>query len=746
MRSDYTRTFIVLCLLCLIPVNLPAQATDLPVSGKVSLNEVELDYLKTHPTLMVRSHPMLPPHTFIEAGRYKGFWIDLLEIMFKGLGVELVYDSRDRSHGYANYLKHGTADIMPSLLVTPERQKLMIFTDPVVLIGYPAIVMRSDVTPLRDLDALANKRIALIEGHPFESSLRRHGLKFELVSVKTFPEALEAVSYGLADATVQSINMAAYWSKERQISNLTPTGPAAIAGMQKQVTAFAVAQDNYVLQGLLNKLLKHIKAEEFQKLREKWYLSSTDLRIPEGDASIALTIEERIYMDGLSSLKFCGDPDWMPYERINDKGIYEGIVADLIGIMSQRLGVDIRLRPTESWKQTLVDTRNGDCDVITAAALTPARREWLDFTQPHLEFPLVVAVRNEELFVENLEAIRNKKLGVVKGYAHAELLGRKIPNLNITEVDNVHDGLRRVQSGELYGFIDTVATIGYGIRAYDLVDLKIGGKLDTTLALSVAVRKDQNPLLLSSLNKAVALITEQEKQAITSRWFSVAYERGVDYDLIWKIVIASAMALFVLLAWNRKLARLNKIIAKAHSEVERLSNTDQLTKLPNRRYLEHMLSQEFERVKRYSKPFSVVLIDIDHFKAVNDIHGHDVGDELLVSFSELLSESVRKSDIAGRWGGEEFLLICPETDLSQSAQLAELLRERIESNIFRIVGGKTASFGVAKYCQEDTVQALLKRADNALYCAKENGRNQVVVAKDDGPIDIQEESVKTPSK
>ena len=120
------------------------------------------------------------------------------------------------------------------------------------------------------------------------------------------------------------------------------------------------------------------------------------------------------------------------------------------------------------------------------------------------------------------------------------------------------------------------------------------------------------------------------------------------------------------------------------------------------------------------------MLDIDHFKSVNDTYGHDVGDAVLVKFSEIISQTIRENDVVGRWGGEEFLLICPETYIKQSSELAELLRTRIENSDFPIVGRKTASFGVAAYKEEESITELLKQADNALYQAKENGRNQVI--------------------
>ena len=125
------------------------------------------------------------------------------------------------------------------------------------------------------------------------------------------------------------------------------------------------------------------------------------------------------------------------------------------------------------------------------------------------------------------------------------------------------------------------------------------------------------------------------------------------------------------------------------------------------------------------KTLSLTILDIDYFKRVNDSYGHHIGDSVLIEISELLKANVRESDYIGRWGGEEFLIICPETQLDGSIQFIEKLRKKIENYDFSVVGKQTASFGISIYSKEDTIESIIKRADAALYQAKETGRNKV---------------------
>ncbi|MCK4621342.1 MAG: diguanylate cyclase [Desulfuromonadales bacterium] len=159
--------------------------------------------------------------------------------------------------------------------------------------------------------------------------------------------------------------------------------------------------------------------------------------------------------------------------------------------------------------------------------------------------------------------------------------------------------------------------------------------------------------------------------------------------------------------------------------LERLAITDRLTELYNRRKLDEILTVESERTKRFNNPYGIVLLDIDHFKSVNDTYGHQVGDQVLVDVAKLLKLHTRETDVAGRWGGDEFLIICPETDQNGLIQLAENLRKNIERYEFSVVNTKTSSFGVTVYQQGDEIKDMILRADKALYLAKGNGRNRV---------------------
>lgn len=166
-------------------------------------------------------------------------------------------------------------------------------------------------------------------------------------------------------------------------------------------------------------------------------------------------------------------------------------------------------------------------------------------------------------------------------------------------------------------------------------------------------------------------------------------------------------------------------IIEQKKELEKVSINDQLTGLYNRHKLNTTLQKEYHRAQRTQGTFEVVLIDVDHFKQINDTYGHNVGDKVLKELALLMKRSIRLSDTLGRWGGEEFLIIVPTIESTPQSSIADKLRLKIEQHDFTSVSNITASFGIAYYQQGDSIKSLIKRADDALYQVKKNGRNQV---------------------
>ncbi|MBI2058461.1 MAG: diguanylate cyclase [Nitrospirae bacterium] len=175
-------------------------------------------------------------------------------------------------------------------------------------------------------------------------------------------------------------------------------------------------------------------------------------------------------------------------------------------------------------------------------------------------------------------------------------------------------------------------------------------------------------------------------------------------------------------------------LKKSRDQLRELASVDELTRVYNRRHFIEVMEREFSRSVRYQKPISFILLDIDHFKEINDTHGHQVGDMVLKELAGLVQTSLRGSDVVARYGGEEFAIILPETELDGAVAAAEKIRKNVARNPFPGADASLqikVSLGVANWPRHKVthIDQLIRVADDALYIAKESGRDKVVVAQ-----------------
>lgn len=176
---------------------------------------------------------------------------------------------------------------------------------------------------------------------------------------------------------------------------------------------------------------------------------------------------------------------------------------------------------------------------------------------------------------------------------------------------------------------------------------------------------------------------------------------------------------------TRELAAANLALHEEKNFLQKLSATDRLTGLYNRHKFEELFEFEKSQALRYGTPLSVILLDIDFFKEVNDTQGHNMGDVILKEMAFVLRASIRGSDVVARWGGEEFVIFTPKTTLAQARELAESIRQSVSASTFSEVTRLTVSLGAASFMADDSLEKLIQRADRALYRAKTSGRNNV---------------------
>lgn len=444
-------------------------------------------------------------------------------------------------------------------------------------------------------------------------------------------------------------------------------------------------------------------------------------------SALPLSDAEQAYLNELSSIRMCVDPDWLPYDGIDSQGQHIGIMSDFHQLWSEKIGKPVELVKTDSWQQSLEFIQAQRCDILSSAQETPERQHYLMVTEPFIFYPFAIATQPGDQFVINLDQIKERQFAMVQGYAGVAMLRRAYPALQIYTVNTPREGLKLVETGQVYGYIDTVPTINYQMLRHGISHLKISGVLEQQYAMSVGIGR--HVLQLQNIyDKAIANTSELERQQILRNWLSLEFQSPFSQTLMWQIVMAVLVIISLLLYRFRVVHKHNQRLKHVNAELAHMSHNDQLTGIANRHLLHQRLHQEIDANRTAHHSFSIMVMDVDNFKKINDNHGHTIGDQVIQEIAALLTAMIREQDLVGRWGGEEFLIICPQTSQHGAMQLAEQIRKQIQQHQFVTDAPMTVSIGVSEYLAGEDINQSIKRADDALYQAKHRGRNQSVLA------------------
>jgi len=696
------------------------------VVGKLS--ESQRDFLAAHPVLRVGVDSFWPPFQFALDGQATGYSVDLIRRLAEDLGVRLEFVPNPSLSELLGMLDRHEVDVLTSLYVNPERSRRFLFTQP-YLSTHLAIFTRDDPDAPTSFADLTGHRVAM-QRNDGAIPIIDQQLPNALVLYEDEVDALMALSSGKVDAFIGAALPTLYRADVNQIVGLRLVDYLRNeqSGHANTSLHFAVRPDWQPLAESLDIALASLPPKDKAALVARW---SRGLVAQPDDPEVGLSFDERAFLQQRETLYACTVPDWLPYSQITASAEHRGLSADLTAMLATWLGVKIALYPTRTWPESLEAIREGKCDLLPVAMDVPSRHTYLRFSLPYTSQPFVITTLREAPFINELEDLGSARIAIVAGYAQGELIKRDHPALELVPVSNASEGLAAVRSGAVDGYVDSLATVAYELRAADWTELKVAGTLDFDLLLSVATRAD-TPLLGSSVRKTLAAMGPDEIEHLVDRWLSAPYEPPADHSWVIKWMLPILLALLLLYLWNLRLSKANRALAAAQAELAEknralayLSVTDSLTQLSNRRSLDDILAKEIERCHRHRSPLSLLMLDLDHFKSVNDRFGHQTGDQVLLELGVLLREVCRQLDTPGRWGGEEFLICCPDTDAAAAMVLAERLRMRVEQHQFPIDGPLTVSIGVSTVHGDESLDSLIGCADRALYRAKAGGRNQV---------------------
>jgi len=428
---------------------------------------------------------------------------------------------------------------------------------------------------------------------------------------------------------------------------------------------------------------------------------------------INLSPAQKEWIEKHPQVYFSGDPNWLPYEAFVD-GKYIGVVNEHLNLIEEYTGLKFLKIPTSNWSESIDFAKKKYIDVLSETTSSILKDE-LTFTKSYLSSPIVMVMNKSESYKNSILNIADKKIAVIKDYGYVSEIREQYPNLDYHVVENIQDGLVSVENGEVDVLLCALPQASYWMNKYSLQNIRIVGKTKFLASLAFAVRPDYE-ILVQILNEAISKIPQTKQQEILTNWTKVKYNQKTDYTMLWTILSITTIIIIALGIRHRALDKHNK-------ELTYLSEIDYLTKIYNRAKLHKLLEIQIQMFKRYKNTFGIIIIDIDFFKEVNDEHGHNTGDIVLKQFAQVLKKNIRDVDYIGRWGGEEFLIICPRIDEIGIEKVAQKLHKVVANYNFFKVDKKTASFGATVCTKEMSIKELIKNADIALYEVKKNGRN-----------------------
>lgn len=298
------------------------------------------------------------------------------------------------------------------------------------------------------------------------------------------------------------------------------------------------------------------------------------------DTNLNLSDTERAWLKSNTTVTFTGDPNWLPYEAFDSKGNYIGIVAEYLELINNMTGLKFIMSPSKTWTESTEKAKQGLVDILSETDDSDLKSH-LNFTQPYISNPIIIAMHSRENYVESINHIKDKKIALIKDYGYASKIRRVYSNIDFITVDDIQDGLISVSTGKVDALLCTLALCSYTIAELGLNNVKITGKTEFDTKLALGVQKNL-PELLSILNKAINKIDLEQKNIILDQWIKIKFPKKTDYTLVFQISLAAIILILVFSLWVHRLTK--EINLRITTEKE-LKSAEEASKLYHQRLL-----------------------------------------------------------------------------------------------------------------------------------------------------------------
>lgn len=410
---------------------------------------------------------------------------------------------------------------------------------------------------------------------------------------------------------------------------------------------------------------------------------------------ILLTKEEKKYLNTHK----------IQFKRNFSSSLDEKIEANIKSLLENKTSINF------------TNNKNGN-NTIQLFEKTNPLHESFRKSKPILFFDIAVATNHDNSYVGSLSQLYNKKVAISKDSPLLIDLKSEQSTINYTIVHSLESGLKLLNDKKVDAVIDLLPTMIQKLHQNNYTNIKLAGTIKEKFPLYFAIAQN-NPELLSIINKTIDKISKEELQSIHNNYLSLKPQQPQSYTLLLTIAIPLLIIFIVVIITNRQLSKEIKKRLQIEDQLQLVSDTDILTSVYNRQKSIEVLKDAIAIAKRYDRELSIMFFDIDNFTKINERYGHNTADKVLVELCSLVKENIRSSDTFGRWDGEEFIIILPETNKEKAAISAKNIKELIYNYDFNDIENYiSCSFGIAQFNEVDSIDSFIKNASKAMYSAE----------------------------
>ena len=501
-------------------------------------------------TIKIVYNHSTPPLKFTDInGDANGLLIDIWKLWAKknSIKIEFIEASWDDT---LKMIQDGRADIHAGLYYTQNRDIILDYSKYSLFQNKSYFFYNKDIVDIHKKEDMEPFVIGI--GNGYSSPFMRE--KYPNFAIKKFlnDDTLHnAFANNKINIALSSMPAMVYFIQKNNYSLKNYKYSDATYAYTKDYFG-AVKKGNTKLLKRIDNGFGNISKKEIMDIETQWTIGLNKHYLKDYHyKKISLSQKHKEYFLRKKEIKMCVDPHWMPFESIKN-GKHIGIIADIFKELQKSVPIPITLVTTDTWNNSLLLIQNRKCDILAGAVHEPSRDAYLNFTRSYLTFPEVIVTRENEPFIDDFETVIHKKIGIVKNSAITALIKNKYPSINLINVDTISDGLMKVNNGELYGFLNTSATLSYYISQEGMSNLKIASKVGIDYHLRTAVRSD-DLVLLDIMNALINNLSENTINSIKKHWLKVKVQEIIDYSIIYKTIFVFILILLVVLYWNRKL-------------------------------------------------------------------------------------------------------------------------------------------------------------------------------------------------